>query len=189
MNMSVETAVQPARAKPAGSQQRPQRLQLDRIATPIGAALLVTDESGALRALDFHDYEPRMLRLLRNHYGSTPLSGGAAPKEVKAALRRYFDGELGALREIAWETAGTPFQRAVWKALVDIAPGSTQTYGELTRALGKPQAARAVGLANGSNPVAIVVPCHRVIGASGTLTGYAGGLHRKEWLLRHEGAR
>lgn len=167
----------------------PVRLQLDRIATPIGIALLVTDEDGVLRALDFHDYEARMLRLLRTHYGSMPLASGAAPAEVTSKLRRYFDGDLNASRSIAWGTAGTPFQRSVWKALVGIPAGQTRGYGELARSLGTPNASRAVGLANGSNPIAIVVPCHRVIGASGKLTGYAGGVHRKHWLLEHEGAR
>jgi methylated-DNA-[protein]-cysteine S-methyltransferase len=168
---------------------RPDRLQLDRISTPIGAALLVTDEAGVLRALDFDDCESRMLRLLRIHYGSMSLSGGVAPADVRSNLLHYFDGELDALRRIAWATAGTQFQRSVWNALVGIASGQTLSYGELARLLGKPDASRAVGLANGSNPVGIVVPCHRVIGATGKLTGYGGGLHRKHWLLRHEGAR
>jgi methylated-DNA-[protein]-cysteine S-methyltransferase len=168
---------------------QPARLQLDRIATPIGTALLVTDEVGVLRALDFDDYQPRMLRLLRIHYGSRSLADGVAPAEIRSSLRRYFDGEFDALHSIAWATAGTPFQRSVWNALVGIASGQTMSYGELARLLGTPDAARAVGWANGSNPVAIVVPCHRVIGATGKLTGYAGGLHRKLWLLRHEGAR
>jgi methylated-DNA-[protein]-cysteine S-methyltransferase len=168
---------------------RPARLQLDRLPTPIGEALLVTDEAGVLRALDFHDHEARMLKLLRIHYGSMALANGTAPGEVTGNLRRYFDGDLNALRSIAWATAGTPFQRSVWNALVTIPSGQTRGYGQLARMLGTPNASRAVGLANGSNPVALVVPCHRVIGASGKLTGYAGGLHRKSWLLRHEGAR
>ena len=169
--------------------QRPDRLLLDRVPTPIGTALLVTDEAGVLRALDFEEYESRMLRLLRLHYGGKSLQDGAAPAEMKSNLQRYFDGEPAALRSVAWATAGTPFQRTVWSALVAIPAGETRSYGELARQLGLPAAARAVGWANGSNPVAIVVPCHRVIGASGKLTGYAGGLHRKQWLLEHEGAR
>ncbi|HEY6451617.1 MAG TPA: methylated-DNA--[protein]-cysteine S-methyltransferase [Steroidobacteraceae bacterium] len=164
------------------------RLMLDRLATPLGTALLVTDEAGVLRALDFEDCESRMLGLLRIHYGSVPVTAAAAPAKVMGNLRDYFDGELEALRRIAWATGGTPFQRSVWSALTDIAPGRTRSYGELARLLGRPGASRAVGMANHSNPVAIVVPCHRVIGAAGALTGYAGGLHRKRWLLRHEGA-
>ena len=84
---------------------------------------------------------------------------------------------------------GTPFQRAVWAALRRIPAGETLSYGQLAAQIGKPKAVRAVGLANGSNPVGVVVPCHRVIGADGSLTGYGGGLPRKLWLLEHEGAR
>jgi methylated-DNA-[protein]-cysteine S-methyltransferase len=171
------------------STRRPARLQLDRVSTPIGTALLVTDEAGALRALDFEDCESRMLRLLRIHYGSMSLPRGVAPAEVRKNLQRYFGGEFKALRRISWATVGTQFQRSVWNALIGIASGQTLSYGELARLLGKPDASRAVGLANGSNPVGIVVPCHRQIGATGKLTGYGGGLHRKQWLLRHEGAR
>lgn len=168
--------------------QQPHELRLDTLVTPIGDALLVTDEDGVLRALDFADYEHRMQRLLRIHYGARTLLPGRAPQPLREALQRYFEGELQALGGITWGTAGTEFQRSVWRALTCIAVGVTTTYGELARALGVPKAARAVGLANGSNPVGIVIPCHRVIGADGSLTGYGGGLHRKEWLLRHEGA-
>ena len=171
------------------SQRQPEKLQLGRVPTPLGEVLLVTDEAGRLRALDFHDYEERMLRLLRLHYGSMPLAGGDAPGEIRTALTRYFEGELTAFSGVAWETAGTGFQRSVWTALTKIPPGTTTSYGSLARLLGSPQASRAVGLANGSNPVGIVVPCHRVIGANGALTGYGGGLHRKKWLLLHEGVR
>jgi methylated-DNA-[protein]-cysteine S-methyltransferase len=186
---NIEVIPMPIAQEQFAAVERPARLQLDRLPTPIGEALLVTDEAGVLRALDFHDHEARMLRLLRTHYGSMALANGAAPGEVTSNLRRYFDGELSALRSIAWATAGTPFQRSVWNALVAIPAGQTRGYGELARLLGAPNASRAVGLANGANPVALVVPCHRVIGASGKLTGYASGLHRKDWLLRHEGAR
>ena len=86
-------------------------------------------------------------------------------------------------------TAGTAFQRTVWAMLTQIPPSVTWSYGELARRLGRPQASRAVGLANGANPIGIVVPCHRVIGSTGKLTGYGGGLHRKRWLLDHEQAR
>jgi methylated-DNA-[protein]-cysteine S-methyltransferase len=170
-------------------QRQPDRLQLGRVPTPLGEALLVTDETGLLRALDFHDYEARMLRLLRLHYGSMPLAGGDAPREIRTALTRYFEGDLAAFRGVVCATAGTEFQRSVWAALTKIPPGTTTSYGSLARLLGSPQASRAVGLANGANPVGIVVPCHRVIGANGALTGYGGGLHRKKWLLLHEGVQ
>ncbi len=162
-------------------------LRLDRIDTPIGEALLVTDKDGVLRALNFHDYEQRMLKSLRIHYGRQSLTAGAAPRATRNVLRRYFEGDVAALNEIVWATAGTEFQRSVWNALTRIRPGATTSYGALAKKLGVGRACRAVGLANGSNPIAIVVPCHRVIGANGALTGYGGGLHRKEWLLRHEG--
>ncbi|QUD89151.1 methylated-DNA--[protein]-cysteine S-methyltransferase [Phenylobacterium montanum] len=164
----------------------PERLFLDRHPTPIGVALLVTDEAGVLRAFDFEDYEPRMRRLMRLHYGATPLAAGPAPAAMKASIDRYFSGDLKALDEIKWATAGTEFQRSVWRALTSIGAGETLSYRGLAERVGRPKAVRAVGLANGSNPVALVVPCHRVIGADGSLTGYGGGLHRKQWLLEHE---
>ena len=166
----------------------PEVLRLDRLASPIGEILLVTDEAGRLRALDFHDHQPRLLRLLRLHYGDRPLTPGPAPVETRAGLERYFAGELSALAALDWATAGTPFQRSVWAALVEIPAGETVSYAALARRIGRPAAVRAVGLANGANPVGIVVPCHRVIGSNGALTGYGGGLPRKAWLLRHEGA-
>jgi methylated-DNA-[protein]-cysteine S-methyltransferase len=95
---------------------------------------------------------------------------------------------LGAIDSISVDTGGTPFQRQVWAALRSIPAGGTVTYADLARTLGRPSAARAVGAINGRNPVAIVVPCHRLIGRHASLTGYAGGLWRKRWLLSHEGA-
>lgn len=166
----------------------PEHLYLDRYASPVGEILLVTDELGQLRALDFQDYESRMLRLLRLHYGERTLESGAAPIEIRQALAAYFDGDLDALTAIAWRTAGTDFQRSVWAALTTIPSGETLSYGALAARLGKPKAMRAVGLANGANPLGIVVPCHRVIGANGSLTGYGGGVARKQWLLQHERA-
>ncbi len=166
----------------------PEHLLLDRLATPIGEALLVTDEAENLRALDWADHEGRMRRLLRLHYGTTPVEAGAAPADIRQALQDYFAGDLSALQRIEWRTAGTAFQREVWAALTRIPPGETVSYGALAARLGKPDAVRAVGTANGANPVSIVVPCHRVIGADGSLTGYGGGLDRKRWLLAHEGA-
>lgn len=120
---------------------------VDRIDTPIGAALLVTDAAGVLRALNFHDYEARMLRSVRLHYGGRSLIPGAAPRAFRNALRRYFEGEIAALREIEWAMAGTDFQRLVWTALTRITPGATTSYGELARKLGVARACRAVGLA------------------------------------------
>ena len=165
----------------------PETLTLDRVATPAGEVLLVTDAEGAVRALDFAGYEERMTRLLRRHWGAVELVEGAAPSPVRAAVQNYFQGDLAALEGLTVKTKGTPFQRAVWASLQTIPPGMTWTYGQLAAAIGAPKAVRAAGLANGQNPVALIVPCHRVIGANGTLTGYAGGLERKRWLLAHEG--
>jgi methylated-DNA-[protein]-cysteine S-methyltransferase len=166
----------------------PDRLWLDRLPTPIGEALVATDETGLLRAFDWADRAASMTRLLRLHYGALTPQPGAAPDALMRALRRYFEGDTGCLSAIAWRTAGTTFQRAVWRALTTIPPGQTLSYGALAARLGCPTAMRAVGMANGANPVSVVVPCHRVIGADGTLTGYGGGLPRKRWLLHHEGA-
>ena len=166
----------------------PEHLFLDHMATPLGEALLVTDEAGRLRAFDWADHEPRLHRLLRLHYGSLAPQAGAAPAMVRDAVDRYFAGDLSALRTIEWRTGGTAFQQAVWRGLCDIPAGRTLSYGALAERLGRPRAVRAVGLANGANPVGLVVPCHRVISASGALTGYGGGLERKRWLLNHEGA-
>lgn len=166
----------------------PERLRLDRLATPIGEALIVTDEAGYLRALDWADRESSMARLLRLHYGSVVPEPGPAPRSVKRLLRSYFEGELGCLGAIEWRTDGTAFQRTVWTALTTIAPGETLSYGAMAAKLGCPKSVRAVGLANGANPISVVVPCHRVIGADGSLTGYGGGIERKRWLLNHEGA-
>jgi methylated-DNA-[protein]-cysteine S-methyltransferase len=165
----------------------PERLRIDRLATPIGEALIVTDDAGILRAFDWADRRSAMTRLLRLHYGSVVPKPGAAPASLQRLLRRYFEGDLGSLAAIEWRTAGTPFQRAVWHALTTIAPGETLSYGALAARLGCPRSVRAVGMANGANPISVVVPCHRVIGADGSLTGYGGGLARKRWLLHHEG--
>ncbi|SPP99395.1 Methylated-DNA--protein-cysteine methyltransferase [Bradyrhizobium vignae] len=160
---------------------------LDRLTTPIGIALLVTDAAGVLRALDWEDYEHRMRGLLRLHYGAVDLSDHAAPAGMRTALSGYFEGELGQLSKIAWRTAGTPFQQKVWTALAQIPAGTTLSYGALAAKIGTPKAIRAVGHANGSNPISVVLPCHRLIGADGSLVKYGGGLARKRWLLRHEG--
>ncbi len=161
-------------------------LLIDRVSSPIGTILLVSDGQ-AIRALDFEDYEQRMHRLLRLHYGSYALMSGRNPAGLSDRIAAYFEGDIAALDSIPVQTGGTPFQRRVWDALRQIPAGKTTTYGQLARQIGSPGANRAVGLANGSNPAVIVVPCHRVIGADGTLTGYGGGLDRKRWLLAHEG--
>ena len=169
------------RAKP------PENFSLDRLQTPIGIALLVTDADEALRALDWEDFEPRMRELLRLQYGAVTLREARSPKTLRAALTGYFKGDLDRLGEIQWRVAGTPFQNKVWNALPKIPAGTTMSYGALAAQLDAPNAMRAVGHANGSNPISVVVPCHRLIGANGSLVKYGGGLQRKRWLLQHEG--
>jgi methylated-DNA-[protein]-cysteine S-methyltransferase len=161
------------------------KLQLDRIPSPIGTVLLVSDGE-AVRALDFEDYEPRMHRLLRIHHGRYALTPGKGAGDFGRSIQAYFEGDLAALDRVPVRTEGTEFQQLVWVALRLIPPGTTTTYGGLAARIGRAKASRAVGLANGSNPVAIVVPCHRVIGADASLTGYGGGLDRKQWLISHE---
>lgn len=161
-------------------------LTLDRLATPLGELLIVADGEGNLRAVDWADYEDRMRRLLRLHYGQCGFLLVPGSLGVTSALERYFAGKLTAIDALPVKTAGTLFQRKVWGALQRIPCGATVSYAHLAAQIGHPAAMRAVGMANGSNPVGIVVPCHRVIGANGALTGYGGGLHRKAWLLQHE---
>ncbi len=160
-------------------------LLLEHMASPLGTILLIHDEE-ALRALDFEDYAPRMHQLLRLHYGSYALVPAQGTSAFARRMEAYFAGDLMILDRIPVQTGGTAFQRTVWAALRQIPAGTTTTYGRLAERTGRPSASRAVGLANGSNPVSIVVPCHRVIGANAKLTGYGGGLPRKEWLIAHE---
>jgi len=167
----------------------PQALIMDKVETPIGAALLLFDGEGRLRALEWEDYEARMLQLLQVYNGGGPeLTRGSGPAEVIRAVKAYFEGDIDSINEIECRGAGTPFQEAVWAALRRIPAGQTLSYGALAAQIGVPKAVRAVGHANGSNPISVVVPCHRVIGTNGKLTGYGGGLDRKRWLLTHEGA-
>lgn len=157
--------------------------------TPIGKLLVVTDGDDVLRAADFEECEVRLHKLLRIHYQEVGLTDRTRASSAALAIEQYFAGDVSRLALIRWKTGGTSFQRSVWQKLTEIPVGTTSTYGALARELTSPQASRAVGLANGSNPISVVIPCHRLVGANGALTGYAGGLHRKEWLLRHEHAR
>lgn len=163
-------------------------LFLDSLETPIGKLLLAADDAGRLRALDWADYEARMLRLLKLHYGHDGfhLEPACNPHGLRDVMDSYFAGNVNAINHLSVETAGTPFQRCVWKELRSIPSGGTISYSQLARQIARPKAVRTVGLANGANPIGIVVPCHRVIGSNGSLTGYGGGLERKHWLLEHE---
>jgi methylated-DNA-[protein]-cysteine S-methyltransferase len=164
------------------------RLLTDTVATPIGELVLICDEAGRLRATDWTDYDQRMHRLLARHYGDAhfTLTAATHPCGLASAMTAYFDGDIHAIDSLPVATEGTAFQKSVWQALRAIPAGQTISYGDLAMRLGKPTAIRAVGLANGANPIGIIVPCHRVIGANGSLTGYGGGLERKRWLLNHE---
>jgi methylated-DNA-[protein]-cysteine S-methyltransferase len=143
--------------------------------TPVGPVTIVGDD-GAISEV---------------HLGPTEVDrqwrqDRAAVGDARDQLTAYFAGDLTTF-SLRLRPTGSPFQQAVWEQLRLIPYGEVTTYGEIARRLGRPSASRAVGAANGRNPIAIVVPCHRVIGADGTLTGYAGGMWRKEWLLSHEG--
>jgi methylated-DNA-[protein]-cysteine S-methyltransferase len=164
------------------------RLMCDRFDTPIGEMVIAADYDGKLRAADWTNYDPRMERILTRLYGAKGfvLEPVSNPHGFADAIRGYFAGDLGALDRLPVETGGTTFQQAVWRELREIRCGTTISYSELAHRIGNPTATRAVGLANGSNPVGVIIPCHRVIGANGSLTGYGGGLERKRWLLAHE---
>jgi len=164
----------------------------DRIPTPFGDVWVVVDSAGALVQLDFEGGRnaPASRGELTRLYLARDVDlvwDSGELSHVADALRAYFRGEPGEL-ELEVAPSGSPFQRKVWRELRRIPFGHTISYGELARRVGSPGAARAVGRANATNPVSIVVPCHRVIGANGTLTGYGGGVERKSALLRHEGA-
>ena len=161
---------------------------VDSVPSPIGRILVVSDSMNCLRALGWEDHEERLRRDLARIYRRPPdLTRSAAPAATRRALQRYFAGKLQAIDEILVQTGGTAFQSNVWRALRKIPAGTTVSYGRMATRLKCPLAVRAVGFANGSNPICIVIPCHRLIGADGSLTGYGGGLERKRWLLEHEG--
>jgi len=162
-------------------------LETGEFRSPIGTIVL-TAHDGALVALDFEEHWPRPLARLAARFGEIEWRRVKDPAGAGGRLAAYFAGDLHALDRLAVDAGGTPFQRRVWAALRRIPVGETWSYQALARRIGAPAAVRAVGAANGANPVGIVVPCHRVIGADGRLTGYAGGLERKRWLLAHERA-
>ncbi len=140
-----------------------------------------------LLAIEFGADRAAMQAALERRLGPCRLVPGPDDSPVVRAIARYLEGDLSAIEGLACDAGGTPFQTRVWAALRDIPAGETRSYGELAAILGRPGASRAVGRANGQNPIPIVVPCHRVIGADGTLTGFGGGLAWKKWLLEHEG--
>ena len=152
----------------------------------IGPIHMVAD-GGRLLAMEFGDTEHRLMPMLRARFCGTPMLEPAEDlSAIASAIRAYFEGNLAALHTIAVDGGGTEFQRRAWEALRAIPPGETRTYGQMAAALGRPNAARAIGTANALNPISLVVPCHRLVGSNGSLTGYGGGIERKRWLLEHE---
>jgi methylated-DNA-[protein]-cysteine S-methyltransferase len=160
-------------------------IAIETLDSPVGP-LTVAARGGRVCLLHFGPDRRGIDTLFERWYPGEPRDRQPLP-ELRAVLARYFGGDLAALDNVAVELNGTPFQKSVWQALRRIPFGTTISYAELARRIGEPTAVRAVGSANGANPVAVIVPCHRVIGTNGTLTGYGGGLERKQWLLSHEG--
>jgi methylated-DNA-[protein]-cysteine S-methyltransferase len=163
------------------------KLLVDKIDTPIGEFIIVADEKGSLRALDWSSHEARLQKLLQRYCKGFTLTPARNPNGFADAMHAYFAGDIKAIDKLPVHFGGTSFQQRVWTELRSIVCGTTISYSELARRIDRPKAVRAVGLANGSNPLSVVVPCHRVIGANGNLTGYGGGVERKRWLLAHEG--
>lgn len=164
-------------------------LFLSRRDSPIGPLALACDADGVLRGISFGD---GLERAMRREYPVAVLSGGAEPAAVREALDAYFAGDAEALARAPWSldgaAAGDGFQARVWRTLAEVPAGVTVSYGEMAKRAGEPGAAQAAGTALNRNPIPLVLPCHRVIGADGAMVGFGGGLERKTWLLRHEGA-
>jgi methylated-DNA-[protein]-cysteine S-methyltransferase len=165
-----------------------ERFYSERFDTPTGWMLLITDVEQRLRAAEWEDKASRLERLLQLQYGKDgfQLHELRTRSAARLAMEAYFAGELAAIEAVRTQTRGTDFQRSVWSALRKIPMGTTMSYGQLAAKIGRPAAVRAVGAANGANPIPVIVPCHRVIGADASLTGFGGGLERKRWLLAHE---
>lgn len=168
-------------------------LTLSTLDTPIGPLALATDEAGALRGVSFHGGDDDALtRSMGRDYPEATLQDGETPPELAHEVEAYFDGDMAALDRIDWSLEGVRggdgFNARVWRELAKIPAGQTITYGEMAKRAGEPGAAQAAGVALNRNPIGLVLPCHRVIGADGAMVGFGGGLERKTWLLRHEGA-
>jgi methylated-DNA-[protein]-cysteine S-methyltransferase len=160
-------------------------IHLREIDSPIGP-LTIAASAGRICLLHFGSADDHVRRWLARWYPGQPIELHDDPGGGIGRLRAYFDGDLDALDSIEVQMRGTAFQQRVWEALRRVRAGQTASYSEIARAIGAPSSVRAVGAANGANPVAVIVPCHRIIGTNGSLTGYGGGLDRKRWLLSHE---
>lgn len=157
-------------------------------AAPFDAVLYAID-GDTLCAVDFAGYEARMDRLLKRRYGSYRYIERKNPHGFGDHIAAYLAGDLTAIDSLPVSLGGTAFQQQAWLALRDIPAGKTTSYAAQAARIGRPRATRAIGAANGQNPIPIVLPCHRVIGSSGALTGFGGGIDTKAWLLRHEGVQ
>ena len=158
--------------------------------SPIGDITCIFSKNG-LTFLDFSDGIDRKKRILEKNFGkkvSDSIESKADHLNIREALDKYFNGDFSAFQVMPLDFHGTVFQKLVWNYLLTIPAGETRSYQDIARALECPKGSQAIGRANGSNPISIIAPCHRVIGKDGSLTGYAGGLDRKLFLLRHEGA-
>lgn len=164
-----------------------QNLYLGDLPSPIGDLKIMWSDAG-LHFVEFTDSLDRFEMANRNWKPTKAPAGLIAKTPYPHAFERYFNGDLTAFDDLALIYEGTPFQRSVWEGLLEIKPGTTSTYGELAKKVGRPGGARAVGSANHNNPIGIIIPCHRVIASDGSLAGYGGGVERKHWLLAHEGA-
>jgi methylated-DNA-[protein]-cysteine S-methyltransferase len=162
-------------------------IEVNRVDSPIGPLTLAA-RGARLCLLHFGSDEQGVSAFLRRWYPDEAVGSGTVAAAAIERLSSYFAGETSALDGIDVEMNGTDFQQRVWEALRTVRAGTTASYSDIAKRIGAPAAVRAVGAANGANPIAIVVPCHRIIGSRGNLTGYGGGLDRKQWLLRHEGA-
>ncbi|MFN3814975.1 methylated-DNA--[protein]-cysteine S-methyltransferase [Brevundimonas sp.] len=160
-------------------------LTLSRIDSPIGALGLAADADGVVRGVSFGG-DPA--RVMRRDYPGAAMEDGPAPTAVTDALAAYFGGAREALARVRWAVEGHHFNARVWRELARAPAGMTISYGEMARRAGEPGAAQAAGVALNRNPIPLILPCHRVIGAGGALVGFGGGLEMKTWLLRHEGA-
>jgi methylated-DNA-[protein]-cysteine S-methyltransferase len=165
--------------------RKPMHLIVERLATPIGP-ILITHDGKVICNTEFEDSKERRAQELAQHFPDAIVVRAEKRSAFTGALKRYFDGDVRAIDGLPIANVGTPFQQRAWKELRKIPPGKTRGYGEQAARLGNARAARAVGRANGQNPNAIIVPCHRLVGADGSLVHYGGGLERKRWLIDHE---
>jgi len=163
------------------------QILLSTLTSPIGI-LHFAHQDNVLYALEFDEFNQRLTQSLNRYLPDGFTLGMSEQSPIHQHLESYFSGDIYALNHIAVNPLGTAFQQQVWQALRTIAVGQTASYQHIAQQINKENGQRAVGMANGKNPIPLVIPCHRVINSNGQLGGYSGALWRKEWLLKHEGA-